>query len=104
MEKKSKYFYINPQVHQRKTSHADMRIKLFKLSEHMTLMNVMWVPVTKDVKISSSLNRLIANERAPNRTWTDEEMMEMMDKINRGFTYQDVTDGTHIPISTLWTR
>ena len=42
--------------------------------------------------------------RGPNRTWTDEEMYEMMDKINRGYTYQDVTDGTHVPISTLWTR
>ena len=39
-----------------------------------------------------------------NREWTDEEMLEMIDKINQDFTYQDVTDGTHVPISTLWTR
>ena len=30
-------------------------------------------------------------------------MLEMIAKINRGFTYQDVTDKTHVPISTLWT-
>ena len=39
-----------------------------------------------------------------NRQWTDEEILLMIDKINNGYTYQDVTDGTHVPISTLWTR
>ena len=39
-----------------------------------------------------------------NRQWSDEQMYQMMDKINRGFTYQNVTDGTHVPISTLCTR
>ena len=42
--------------------------------------------------------------RGPNRLWTDEEMIQMIDQINRGCTYQDVTDRTHVPISTLWTR
>ena len=39
-----------------------------------------------------------------NRQWSDEEILEMMDKINNGYTYQDCTDGTHVPISTLWSR
>ena len=42
--------------------------------------------------------------RGQTRLWTDDEMLDMMDKINRGYTYQDVTDGTHVPISTMWTR
>ena len=44
------------------------------------------------------------NYRGQTRLWMDDEMLQMMDKINRGFTYHNVTDGTHIPISTLWTR
>ena len=31
-------------------------------------------------------------------------MFKLINKINQGYTYQDVTDGTHVPISTLWTR
>ena len=43
-------------------------------------------------------------EELVNRLWTDEEMIDLIEKINKGFKYQDVTDGTHVPISTLWTR
>ena len=38
------------------------------------------------------------------RQWTDDEMFDLIDKINQGYMYMDVTDRTHIPISTLWTR
>ena len=49
-------------------------------------------------------SKIFFGSRGRNRQWTDEDMYTMMEKINRGFTYQDVTDGTHVPISTLWTR
>ena len=44
------------------------------------------------------------HSRGQPRVWTDEEMLELMDKINQGYTYMDVMDGTHVPISNLWTR
>ena len=49
-------------------------------------------------------HRKRTEEEAVNRRWSDEEILEMIDKIHKGFTYQDVTDGKHVPISTLWTR
>ena len=47
---------------------------------------------------------LCSGEGRKNREWTDEDMYDMIEKINQGYTYQDVTDGTHVPILTLWTR
>ena len=38
------------------------------------------------------------------RQWSDELMLEMVDRINQGEKYQDVTKDTFVPISTLWTR
>ena len=38
------------------------------------------------------------------RQWTDDDLMLMIDRILQGYTYRDVTEGTLVPMSTLWTR
>ena len=38
------------------------------------------------------------------RLWTDEQLIEMIRKILEGHMYRDVTEGTVVPMSTLWTR
>ena len=45
-----------------------------------------------------------AQDVAGRRVWSDEQMIEMVTKILQGFTYRDITDGTLVPMSTLWTR
>ena len=39
-----------------------------------------------------------------NREWSDKDMFHLMELINAGHSYQTVTDGMQIPISTLWMR
>ena len=48
--------------------------------------------------------RANVSDRGPNRQWSDEELLELIEKIKNGYTYQDVTEGKLVPISTLWTR
>ena len=38
------------------------------------------------------------------RQWSDEEMLDLLDKIQKGFTYRDVMDGKTVSMSTLWMR
>ena len=43
-------------------------------------------------------------QQAVNRLWSDNELLEMIEQIQLGNTYQDVTTGKDVPIATLWTR
>ena len=36
--------------------------------------------------------------------WSDEEMMNCIEQVLSGHTYQDVTRDKLVPIATLWTR